>query len=217
MTASSQSPSCIRTRAASPATSSQGASPSSNSQSDNPFASARMAAADRSLLVRVLNRNLAHQREEANLQSLGSDPLLTSLPAGSPLSYPNTATARMVADHMWSPIESHLTGIDSPDDRSPITPAAAALLSDCYSPTSVLLQSTGRLRADATAPPPPTPASCSEPCTPSSSIHHIHKASSTSNLVQLLDPSAAALHQHVVAVAFKTHQDMWSYGDHDAS
>lgn len=188
MTASSQSPSCIRTRAASPATSSQGASPSSNSQSDNPFASARMAAADRSLLVRVLNRNLAHQREEANLQSLGSDPLLTSLPAGkashtkssvwlaaqavtkcgssqcwsqfqpwmgfqlckccnagSPLSYPNTATARMVADHMWSPIESHLTGIDSPDDRSPITPAAAALLSDCYSPTSVLLQSTGTL------------------------------------------------------------------------
>ncbi|KAL3136449.1 hypothetical protein ABBQ38_005704 [Trebouxia sp. C0009 RCD-2024] len=216
MTANLQSPSCIKTLAASPATSSQSASPSSNSLSENPFTAARVTAADRSLLVRVLNRNLIQQREDANLQSLGSDPLLTSLPAGSPLSYPNTATARNVADQLWSPIESHLTGIDSPDDRSPVTPAAA-LLSDCNSPTSVLLHSTGRLRADATAPPPPTPASCSEPCTPSSSIHHIHKSSSTSNLAQLHEPSAAVLQQHVVAVAFKAHQDMWRYGDHDAS
>ena len=87
MTASLQSPSCIRTHAASSATSSQSASPSSTSQSENSFAAARVTAADRSLLVRVLNRNLIQQREEANLQSLGSDPLLTSLPAGrSPFS-----------------------------------------------------------------------------------------------------------------------------------
>lgn len=188
MVASLQSPICIKTLAASPAASSQSASPSSNSQSENPFAVARVTAADRSLLVRVLNRNLIQQREDANLQSLGSDPLLTSLPAGktpysqakcliacrppthllaaaqvnavhcsqlgcvpkfanaaiagSPLSYPNTATARMVAEPNWSPLEAHLTGIDSPDDRSPVTPAAA-LLSDCNSPTSVLLHSTG--------------------------------------------------------------------------
>lgn len=182
MTASLQSPSCIRTRAASTATSSQSTSPSSqNSQSETPFAPAKLAAANRSLLVRVLNRNLVQQREEATMQSLGSDPLLTSLPAGkfhqvtptvledilaaqafcedttacsfpshathvagSPLSYPNTATARMVADHIWSPLESQLTSINSPDVRSPTTPAAA-LLSSCDSPTSVLLHSTGTL------------------------------------------------------------------------
>ena len=83
MTASLQPPICIRTHAASAATSSQSTSPSSqNSQSETPFAPARVTAADRSLLVRVLNRNLAQQREEANMQSLSSDPLLTSLPAG---------------------------------------------------------------------------------------------------------------------------------------
>lgn len=83
MTASLQSPSCIRTRAASTATSSQSTSPvSQNSQSETPFAPAKLAAANHSLLVRVLNRNLVQQREEANMQSLGSDPLLTSLPAG---------------------------------------------------------------------------------------------------------------------------------------
>ena len=83
MTASLQSPSCIKIHAASTATSSQSTSPSSqNSQSETPFAPARVTAANRSLLVRVLNRNLAQQREEANIQSLSSDPLLASLPAG---------------------------------------------------------------------------------------------------------------------------------------
>ena len=83
MTASLRSPSCIKTHAAGTATSSQSTSPSSqNSQSETPFAPASVTAANRSLLVRVLNRNLAQQREEANMQSLSSDPLLTSLPAG---------------------------------------------------------------------------------------------------------------------------------------
>ena len=84
MTARLQSPSCIITRAESTATSSQSTSPSSqNSQLETPFTPAKLAAAHRSLLVRVLNRNLVQQREEANMQSLGSDPLLTSLPAGN--------------------------------------------------------------------------------------------------------------------------------------
>lgn len=83
MTASLQSPSCTTTHAATTVASSQSTSPSSqNSQLETPFAPARVTTANRSLLVRVLNKNLAQQREEANMQSLSSDPLLTSLPAG---------------------------------------------------------------------------------------------------------------------------------------
>ena len=75
-------PSCIQTQDTHTPTSSQSPSPSSSSQSETPFTAARVTAADRPLLVRVLNRNLVQQREEANMQSLGSDPLLTGLPAG---------------------------------------------------------------------------------------------------------------------------------------
>lgn len=99
MTASLQSPSRIRTHAASTATSSQSTSPSSqNSQAESQFVPARVNVADRSLLVRVLNGNLAQQREEANMQSLSSDPLLTSLPAGKfPQSPPTSAADKLGA------------------------------------------------------------------------------------------------------------------------
>lgn len=93
-----RSPGCIRTSTASTACSSHTASPSSSSQPETPFAQARLSTTERSLLVRVLNRNLQQQREDSSLQSLSSDPLLTSLPAGkqqalqAPYSLPVTPT-----------------------------------------------------------------------------------------------------------------------------
>lgn len=185
MTTALQGLGSVRTRDINTAISSQTSSPNSSSQLETPFAPSRLTNMDRSLLVRVLNRNLLHQREDSSLQSLSSDPLLTSLPAGSPLSYPNSATARVVADHLWSPLDPQTTAsLEGQADRSPMTPAAE-LLSTCDSPTSVLLLAAGVCRADAMAPPPPTPASYSEPCTPSGSAEQVRKSCSASNLVQI--------------------------------
>ena len=47
-----------------------------------PPATTHLNTARGSLLVRVLNRNLAQQQQESSLQSLSSDPLLNALPAG---------------------------------------------------------------------------------------------------------------------------------------
>ena len=49
---------------------------------ETPVAPLRLSTANRSLLVRVLNRNLAQQQQDTGLQSLSSDPLLNALPAG---------------------------------------------------------------------------------------------------------------------------------------
>ena len=171
----------LRTAESDTASCSQTDSPAKGSRPETPLAAVNLSNGDRSLLVRVLNRNLLQQREESNLHSLHSDPLLTSLPAGesltrsdqlskpiwkdghascvsieqclcqpnnvrragSPLSYPNSATARMLPDQTWAALHTHATSTpDSPDDRSPVTPAAL-LLSSCDSPTTVLLQAAG--------------------------------------------------------------------------
>lgn len=187
-------PSCIQTQDTYTPASSQSPSPNSSSQPETPFTATRVTAADRPLLVRVLNRNLVQQREEANMHSLGSNLLLNSLPAGSPLSHPNTATAHTANNNAWSPLDIQNASPDSPAERSPTTPAAV-FLCKCDSPTSVLWQTTGRFRAGAAAPPPPTPASWSEPCTPiGSSIahneHRVHKSTSASSLAPQGIPSA---------------------------
>ena len=83
MTTALQGLGSVRTRDINTAISSQTSSPNSSSQLETPFAPSRLTNMDRSLLVRVLNRNLLHQREDSSLQSLSSDPLLTSLPAGN--------------------------------------------------------------------------------------------------------------------------------------
>lgn len=204
MTAKSLNLHSIRTAKTDTAPSSQASSPAKSSQPETPFGPASLSTADRSLLVRVLNRNLLQQREESSLQSLNSDPLLTSLPAGSPLSYPNSATARMLPDQTWSnlsPIAAE--NPDNLEDRSPTTPAAA-LLASCDSPTSVLLHAAGNYRPDAVVPPPPTPASYSEPCTPiNDSIQQLSKSCSASNLQATQTYETISRYQHTLQTAAK--------------
>lgn len=49
---------------------------------DTPITPLRLSTANRTLLVRVLNRNLAQQRQDIGSQSSSGDPLLDALPAG---------------------------------------------------------------------------------------------------------------------------------------
>ena len=66
------------------ATDSKCPSPASCTPPETPLAPLRLSAANRSLLVRILNRNLAQQQhQDTALQSLSSDPLLNALPAGN--------------------------------------------------------------------------------------------------------------------------------------
>ena len=102
-------PSCIQTQDTYTPASSQSPSPNSSSQPETPFTATRVTAADRPLLVRVLNRNLVQQREEANMHSLGSDLLLNSLPAGklNKVLAAQLMSPSFSADKCWCLLEQH--------------------------------------------------------------------------------------------------------------